>query len=89
MGHDVLHSSQTTAMHAGVSLPDAYALVEEIAAAPSPEEAARLGRAAQKQRPHLVRPDWDTAKLFIMEAALRVKVGACAPPPGHASTSLA
>ena len=54
--------------------PDAYAVMEQIARAGSPEEAARLGRATQAQQPHLVRPDWDTAKLFVMEAALRVKV---------------
>ena len=37
------------------------------------KEAARIGRAQQRGTPHLVRPDWDTAKLFVMYAALRAK----------------
>lgn len=49
--------------------------MDEIHQAGSPEEAARLGRAAQRTRPHLVRPDWETVKLFIMLAALQAKVG--------------
>ena len=43
-------------------------------AAASPEEAARLGRTAQRTRPHLVAPDWETAKLFVMYAGLKAKV---------------
>lgn len=58
----------------GVEDPEAQQLMEEISVAASPEEAARLGRAAQKSRPHLVRQDWETAKLFIMLAALKAKV---------------
>ena len=54
--------------------PDAYATIDNIAAAESPEEAARIGRAMQLRRPDLVRPDWDTAKLFVMLAALQAKV---------------
>ena len=46
-----------------------------IAAASSPEEAARLGRRHQRLKPAAVRPDWDHAKLQVMLAALRVKVG--------------
>ena len=34
------------------------ALSEEIWMAGSPEEAAKLGRAAQRQQPELVRSDW-------------------------------
>src|SRR5438874_2146321 len=49
-------------------------VMEAVHAAASPEEAARIGRAAQRQRPDLVRPDWDTAKLVVMETALRAKV---------------
>ena len=57
-----------------MSHPDAFAVIEQIAGAGSPEEAAKVGRATQAQHPHLVRPDWDTAKLFVMESALRTKV---------------
>lgn len=38
---------------AGSSGPQAEALTDAIAAAASPEEAARLGRTAQRERPHL------------------------------------
>ena len=61
---------------AGVSHPDAAALVQAIAAAASPEEAARLGRRAQRQRPELVRPDWEASKVAAMLGALRAKFGA-------------
>lgn len=54
--------------------PDAFATIDEIAAAESPEEAARIGRARQRSHPHLLRPDWDTAKLFVMQVALQAKV---------------
>ena len=33
-----------------------------------------MGRGTQRSRPDLVRPDWDTAKLFVMLAALQAKV---------------
>ena len=65
---------------AGVAHPDAAALVEAIAAAGSPEEAARLGRGAQRQRPDLMRPDWDAAKVPVMLAALRAKFAQHAAP---------
>lgn len=55
-------------------MQQAAGVIQAIHAAASPEEAARTGRAAQRQRPELVRPDWDTAKLAVMEAALRAKV---------------
>lgn len=61
---------------AGVSHPDAAALVQAIAAAASPEEAARLGRRAQRQRPELVRPDWEASKVAAMLGALRAKFSA-------------
>ncbi len=59
---------------AGVRDPEAEMLMEEIMAAASPEEAARIGRGAQRTRPHLVSPDWDTAKIFVMYAGLKAKV---------------
>jgi diaminohydroxyphosphoribosylaminopyrimidine deaminase/5-amino-6-(5-phosphoribosylamino)uracil reductase len=59
--------------HHGANVQQAADVIEAIHAAASPEEAARTGRAAQRQRPDLVRPHWDTAKLAVMEAALRAK----------------
>lgn len=46
---------------------------QAIQAAASPEEAARLGRGAQRSAPQLVRPDWESAKLGVMRAALLAK----------------
>ena len=59
---------------AGVEV--AAALMAAIEGAASPEEAARTGRAAARDTPHLVRPDWGDAKLAAMEAGLRAKYGA-------------
>ena len=50
------------------------AIVELIAEARAPEEAARLGRRHQRLQPAAVRSDWDQAKLQVMLAALRAKV---------------
>lgn len=50
------------------------AIIEMIAEASSPEEAARLGRRHQRLHPAAMRPDWDLAKLQVMLAALRNKV---------------
>lgn len=57
----------------GVNHPDAIALVEAIFNANSPEEAAKLGRRAQRTRPELMRSDWDQVKPVVMLAALRRK----------------
>lgn len=59
--------------------PEAQLLMEEIMAAASPEEAARLGRGAQRTRPHLVSPDWETSKLFVMYAGLKAKARLVCP----------
>jgi diaminohydroxyphosphoribosylaminopyrimidine deaminase/5-amino-6-(5-phosphoribosylamino)uracil reductase len=59
--------------YVGVANPEAAALVEAIAAAPSPEQAAALGRRNQFLHPELVREDWDRSKLAVMYAALRAK----------------
>lgn len=59
---------------AGVAGPAASALVAAIAAAPSPEAAAKLGRTAQRDAPELVRGDWEDAKPVVMSCALRAKV---------------
>jgi diaminohydroxyphosphoribosylaminopyrimidine deaminase/5-amino-6-(5-phosphoribosylamino)uracil reductase len=55
-------------------------LVAAIWAAASPEEAAALGRRSQRERPHLLRPDWGAAKQAVMAEALRAKFGAHAGP---------
>ena len=57
-------------------LRQAAAIQADIAAAASPEEAARIGRRAQRTFPHLARPDWRTpgAGGAVMRAALTVKV---------------
>jgi diaminohydroxyphosphoribosylaminopyrimidine deaminase/5-amino-6-(5-phosphoribosylamino)uracil reductase len=61
---------------------EAEELSRAIAAAPSPEEAARLGRRAERERPELVRPDWPRAKRGVMLRALRAKFRAHAGPKG-------
>jgi diaminohydroxyphosphoribosylaminopyrimidine deaminase/5-amino-6-(5-phosphoribosylamino)uracil reductase len=65
---------------AGVDHADAAALVESISAALSPEEAAQLGRRAEREQPELVRPDWANAKRSVMLAALRAKFSSHAGP---------
>jgi predicted NAD-dependent protein-ADP-ribosyltransferase YbiA (DUF1768 family) len=55
--------------------------VEQIAEAASPEEAARIGRQAERSQPSLLRPDWATAKLAVMYAGLRAKVRPARSPP--------
>lgn len=45
----------------------------EIQATESPEEAARLGEALSRQRPDLLRKDWDIVKLQVMRTALQAK----------------
>eukprot|EP00887_Chlorella_sp_A99_P007630 scaffold20.g7630.t1 len=58
---------------AGVAHPEAASLVDAIAAAASPEEAARLGRGAQRSRPELVREDWQRSQVAVMYAGLWAK----------------
>ena len=45
----------------------------EIQATESPEEAARLGETLLRQRPDLLRKDWDIVKLQVMRTALQAK----------------
>ncbi|KAI5068159.1 hypothetical protein GOP47_0016504 [Adiantum capillus-veneris] len=47
--------------------------IEQIQSAESPEEAARIGRTLAKQRPDLVRSDWEGVKLEVMYTGLRAK----------------
>ena len=61
---------------AGVHHAEAVELIEEIAAAPSPEAAAALGRRYDRGRPELLREDWGRSKIAAMHAALRAKFAA-------------
>ena len=65
---------------AGVAHPDALAVVQAVAEAASPEEAAALGRSAQRDRPELVREDWQRSQVAVMYAALRAKFTTHAGP---------
>lgn len=58
----------------GVESPEALQVIEEIASAASPEEAARIGRHNERFKPSVVRSDWSTAKLAVMHAGLTAKV---------------
>ncbi|XP_077226116.1 cytidine/deoxycytidylate deaminase family protein isoform X2 [Tasmannia lanceolata] len=57
----------------GVNDPLARDCVEQIKAAKSPEEAARMGRTMQMRHPGLVRPDWNKIKINLMYKALKCK----------------
>ncbi|KAF7817738.1 riboflavin biosynthesis protein PYRR, chloroplastic isoform X1 [Senna tora] len=61
--------------HKFVGVIDLYAqnCVERIKSAKSPEEAARMGRSMQRQRPDLVRSEWDNIKIEVMYRALKCK----------------
>ncbi|KAF5830101.1 hypothetical protein DUNSADRAFT_15039 [Dunaliella salina] len=54
----------------GSSDPEARAVVDAIAAAASPEEAARTGRLTERHHPHLLTPNWSTVKVNVMLEAL-------------------
>ncbi|KAG0566745.1 hypothetical protein M758_7G079800 [Ceratodon purpureus] len=58
---------------AGVNDPLAVQCKAEIQATECPEEAARLGEALSRQRPDLVRKDWDIVKLQVIRTALEAK----------------
>ena len=47
--------------------------MERIRLAASPEEAARVGRSAQRASKHLIRPDWDTVKVGRRKLDPRLK----------------
>ncbi|QCE12474.1 riboflavin biosynthesis protein PYRR, chloroplastic [Vigna unguiculata] len=57
----------------GVDDPIAQDCVERIKSAKSPEEAARIGRSMQKQKPDLIRSDWENIKIDVMYEALKCK----------------
>lgn len=58
---------------AGVTDQLAVQCKAEIQGTESPEEAARLGETLSRQRPDLVRKDWEIVKLQVMRTALRAK----------------
>lgn len=68
--HDSASSSSPLS---AAALEASKALVEAIRAAPTPVDAASLGRAAQRSSPELVRADWEEAKLDVMICGLRAK----------------
>nr|ATG70684.1 photosensitive 1 [Callitropsis nootkatensis] len=47
--------------------------IERIKSAESPEEAARIGRTLERQRPELVRDKWESVKIDVMYRALKCK----------------
>nr|GMD99629.1 riboflavin biosynthesis protein PYRR, chloroplastic [Ipomoea batatas] len=57
----------------GVPDPVAQNCIEDIKNVKSPEEAARMGRRIQRQRPDLVRSDWESIKVDVMYKALKCK----------------
>ncbi|KAI4381141.1 hypothetical protein MLD38_007249 [Melastoma candidum] len=57
----------------GVENSKAQQWVDQIKSAKSPEEAARIGRSAQRRHPDLVRSDWDSVKVDVMFRALKSK----------------
>ncbi|PSR92801.1 Riboflavin biosynthesis intermediates N-glycosidase [Actinidia chinensis var. chinensis] len=57
----------------GVNDPAARNCVEDIRSAKSPEEAARMGRTMERQRPNLVRSHWESVKIDVMYRALKCK----------------
>jgi diaminohydroxyphosphoribosylaminopyrimidine deaminase/5-amino-6-(5-phosphoribosylamino)uracil reductase len=61
---------------AGVDHPEAKALVESIFSAASPEVAAALGRRNERDRPELLRENWEQSKPAVMQAAVRAKFAA-------------
>ena len=76
------YSSSPSAALSASDLEASRAVVEAIKAAPTPVDAASLGRAAQRSSPWLVRADWEDAKLDVMICGLRAKFGAHAAARG-------
>jgi len=54
-------------------VPGSESLVESITNAKSPEEAAFIGRRAERETPDLVRSDWNEVKVAVMEQGLMRK----------------
>lgn len=58
----------------------AEGVIDDILGAPSPEEAARIGRFNERMHPELVRSDWADAKIRVMRDALQQKFAQHAGP---------
>lgn len=58
----------------------AEGIIDDILGAPSPEEAARIGRFNERMHPELVRNDWPQAKVRVMRSALQQKFSQHAGP---------
>ncbi|CAI7932671.1 unnamed protein product [Closterium sp. NIES-54] len=71
--HTVEHFYQAQKFSCSPCEYEAARAVREIRAAETPEEAARIGRALERKRPDLLRPNWQEEKLAVMRAALRKK----------------
>lgn len=52
---------------------ESQTVFDAIAAAASPEEAARIGRSTARCKPHLLCPDWQDRQVDVMRLALRTK----------------
>lgn len=63
------HYYQAQKFH-GVNSKASKDIIEDIINAPSPEEAAKIGRGAESSTPDLLHPDWEARKLAVMHAAL-------------------
>ncbi|WPT17708.1 Riboflavin biosynthesis protein PYRR [Picochlorum sp. SENEW3] len=63
------HYYQAQKFH-GVDHKASRDIIEDIMRAPSPDEAAKIGRTAEASTPELLHPDWEARKLAVMHAAL-------------------
>ncbi|CAL6355032.1 unnamed protein product [Bathycoccus prasinos] len=55
------------------SHPDGVKIKNAILKANSPEKASRIGRSKQRERPDLVKKDWNSIKIHVMDRVLRAK----------------
>lgn len=56
-----------------VTTRQGIAHAEDVRSAPSPEQAAAIGRLAQRVKPGIVRADWDDSKVGVMRRGLQAK----------------
>ena len=55
------------------SHPDGVEIKNAILKANSPEKASRIGRSKQRERPDLLKKDWNSIKIHVMDRVLRAK----------------
>jgi ribA/ribD-fused uncharacterized protein len=55
------------------SHPDGVEIKNAILKANSPEKASRIGRLKQRERPDLLKKDWNSIKIHVMDRVLRAK----------------